>query len=168
MKPHLINNLDFATSAQILSGNVKLDDLQRLNDLLTAQLNTQNSAKIEYQLTGSNNKYNLPSLHLTLNAELPTVCQRCLNAMTAHLKLNFDYLVNDTEPRELDGNDDLDWLESSREMNVWELIEDELLIAFPIAPIHSLDNSDCVQYIKQSGEKQNPFAVLKNLSKKTG
>lgn len=60
------------------------------------------------------------------------------------------------------------FVEASREMNVWELVEDELLIAFPIAPVHSAEHQkECVAYIKQSGEKPNPFAVLKDFAKKS-
>jgi uncharacterized protein len=43
-------------------------------------------------------------------------------------------------------------------MNLTELIEDELLIAMPIAPLHE---ADCIKATMQSGEKPNPFAILK-------
>ncbi len=169
IKPLLMNNLEFATAAQSVSGHVNWRDLQRLSDLLDTQLNPQNTGKIDYQLSGSTQKYKQPSLHINIHAELPAVCQRCLSEMIVLLNLNFDYLISDNEPAELDENADLDWLESSREMNVWELIEDELLLAFPIAPVHLPEQQQaCIAYNSQSGEKPNPFAVLKNFSKKTG
>ena len=43
-------------------------------------------------------------------------------------------------------------------MNVLQLIEDELLLAMPIAPTHA---EACNKASMQSGEKPNPFAVLK-------
>ena len=69
----------------------------------------------------------------------------------------------DFEPTEIffpefDENDEIDWLEPSQEMNLSELIEDELLIAIPIAPVHE---ANCAKSNMQSGEKPNPFAVLK-------
>jgi uncharacterized protein len=48
-------------------------------------------------------------------------------------------------------------------MDVIALIEDELIMAMPIAPTH---NHDCVKLVTQSGEKPNPFAVLKDLVKR--
>ena len=52
----------------------------------------------------------------------------------------------------------MDWLEINSEMDVHELIEDELLLAMPIAPAHE---GACSRLSMQSGEKPNPFAVLK-------
>ncbi|MES2636527.1 MAG: YceD family protein [Pseudomonadota bacterium] len=172
MKPLLINNLDFAVSEQTLSGTAELLALQRLNDLLALSVEQSaqhmQTAKIQYTLVGAAKKHSQPSLHLSVDAQLPTVCQRCLNEMSVQLNLDFDYLISDTEPVEFDGNDDVDWLEASREMSLWELIEDELLIAFPIAPLHSSEHQqECIQYNKQSGEKPNPFAVLKDFAKKS-
>ncbi|WP_232496451.1 YceD family protein [Methylotenera versatilis] len=168
MKPLLINNLEFAVSEQIVSGSVELTSLQRLNDLLVLKIERQQTAKIHFTLIGEAKKFSQPSLHLTIDAELPAICQRCLNEMKVPLKLDFDYLISDSEPAGFDESDDLDWLESAREMHVWEVIEDELLIAFPIAPVHSAVNQqECIQYTKQSGEKPNPFAVLKDFAKKS-
>lgn len=167
MKPLLINNLEFSASEQLASGSIELTSLQRLGELLVLQVEHQEPASIQYTLAGSEKKHSLPSLHLTINASLPAICQRCLNEVSVQLKLSFDYLINDTEPVGFDENDDLDWLEASREMNVWGLVEDELLIAFPIAPMHSAQQQECIPYTKQSGEKPNPFAVLKDFAKKS-
>ena len=172
IKPLLINNLDFALSEQTTSGSVDLPALQRLIDLLALPIGELDQyyqmASIQYKLAGFARKHNHASLHLAVDAELPTFCQRCLGEMTLQLRLDFDYIISDIEPSEFDADDDIDWLEASREMNVWELIEDELLIAFPIAPVHSAAQQEkCVSYNMQSGEKPNPFAVLKNLPKKS-
>lgn len=168
MKPLLINNLEFAQSEQIVSGSVQLSALQRLNDLLAPQSARQQLAKIHYTLIGGAKKFSQPSLHLTIDAELPAICQRCLSEMNVAFKLDFDYLITDSQPAGFDESDDLDWLESAREMDVHEVIEDELLIAFPIAPMHSAAHQqECMQYTKQSGEKPNPFAVLKDFAKKS-
>lgn len=168
IKPLLINNLELSVTEQAVSGVVELNTLQRLDELLVLQAERQQPANIQYTLTGSAKKYSYPSLHLTIDANLPAVCQRCLSEVAVRLKLSFDYLISDTEPIGFNGNDDLDWLETSREMNVWDVIEDELLIAFPIAPVHSLEQqNECVQHSKQSAEKPNPFAVLKDFAKKS-
>jgi len=47
-------------------------------------------------------------------------------------------------------------------MDLLTLIEDEIIIATPIAPLHE---GNCAHGTMQSGEKPNPFAVLKGLIK---
>ena len=79
--------------------------------------------------------------------------------MMVNLNLNFDYLISSTEITEAEENDDTDWVEANHEMDVCALIEDELLLALPIAPTHA---HDCSKLSTQSGDKPNPFAVLKN------
>ena len=78
------------------------------------------------------------------------------------LNLDFDYIICKELPVEANENDDTDWIEAAPEMNLQVLIEDELLLAMPISPMH---NHDCSKQSTQSGEKPNPFAVLKSLIK---
>ena len=168
MKTHSINNLEFALSGQMLSGKAEPEQMPRLSDMLTTQTSSAQAVEIQYTLIGSAKKYSLPSLHLNVDATLPVTCQRCLNAMSVHLELEFDYLIAPTEPAEFDENDELDWLEISQNMSILDLIEDELLIAMPIAPTHSTEYlHECMQHNMQSGEKPNPFAVLKSLNKQS-
>jgi uncharacterized protein len=47
-------------------------------------------------------------------------------------------------------------------MDVKLLVEDEVILALPIAPVH---DNDCTPVTMQSGEKPNPFAALKGLIK---
>ncbi len=167
MKTLSINNLEFAQSEQSIASTLDILEMDRLTDALLMQ-EASSEPKIEFTLTGHNKKYSSPSLHLSVDAHLPTTCQRCLNAMSVSLKLEFDYLITDNEPAEFDENDDLDWLEISPAMSVPALVEDELLIAFPIAPTHSSEQQgECKQHTMQSGEKPNPFAGLKDLMKKS-
>ena len=166
MKTLSINNLEFAQSEQSITGAVNLLEMDRLVDVLFMPQTPVSESNIQFALTGHNKKYSSPSLHLNVDAHLPTTCQRCLNAMSVNLKLEFDYLITDNEPVGFDENDDLDWLEISAAMSVPALVEDELLIAFPIAPTHSSEQQgECKQHSMQSGEKPNPFAGLKDLIK---
>jgi uncharacterized protein len=90
-----------------------------------------------------------------------------MGEMPLKLALDFNYLigdaaVNDIEASEIEGSDDLDLQQASVAMDVKALIEDEIIMAMPIAPIHE---QNCGAIITQSGEKANPFAVLKGLIK---
>jgi uncharacterized protein len=168
MKTQSINNLEFALSEQSISGAFSILEMERLSDVLLMPQIVTDDHNIKYTLTGHNKKYSSPSLHLSLDAHFPTTCQRCLNAMSVRLKLEYEYLITDSEPTEFDEIDDLDWLEISPVMSVPALVEDELLIAFPIAPSHSSEQrGECKQHEMQSDEKPNPFAALKDLIKKS-
>ncbi len=47
-------------------------------------------------------------------------------------------------------------------MDIIALIEDEMLMAMPIAATH---DQHCTDVLSESGDKPNPFAVLKGLIK---
>lgn len=160
MKSVLINNLEFAKKQENTSGEIDVYKHERLADILIN--GAQYPTKINYTLTGSATKLHFPSLHLTIEAVLPVLCQRCLEGMELNLSLAFDYVISETEPEAFDGDEEIDWLETSREMNLNELIVDELLIAMPLAPLHT---QDCKPLTQAHVEKQNPFAVLKDLIK---
>lgn len=156
MKPIQINNAEFAQKQLQITGEINAFDCSRLAETLS-QTRT-NVANIRYTLTGVTNKLQLPSLHLQISAQLPVLCQRCLEEMLIELNLENDYVISDTAPNDDESDDDTDWLEPAQNMDVGELIEDELLLAMPIATVHA---TNCAKANMQSGEKPNPFAVLK-------
>ena len=159
MNDLIINNLEFAQTQQTLTGEIDALKCGRLAETL---LPSSKGAPISFKLTGAAKQLRNPSLHLHIEAKLPVTCQRCLDEMLVHLNLTFNYIICNALPTEIDENDDTDWLEAAPEMNMQDLIEDELLLAMPIAPMH---DHDCSKQSMQSGEKPNPFAVLKGLIK---
>ena len=159
MNDLIINNLEFAEAQQTLAGEIDAANCERLAVTLSA---SGKGANINFKLTGAAKQLRNPGLHLHIEAKLPVTCQRCLDEMQVQLNLDFNYIICNELPLETDENDDTDWLEAAPDMNVQALIEDELLLAMPIAPMHA---HDCSQQSMQSGEKPNPFAVLKGLIK---
>ena len=153
-KSLIINNLEFSKNQLTLSDSLALVQLPRLVEIL---VNTDKS-QVQFELFGTGKKFRQPSLHLTIKANLAVTCQRCLNEMEVNLNLDFDYLISNAEISEAEENDEIDWIEENHEMDVAALIEDELLLALPIAPTHA---HDCSKLSTQSGDKPNPFAVLK-------
>jgi DUF177 domain-containing protein len=162
MKDLLVNNLEIARKQDQLKGEIDVACLERLSEMTVNENN--DTHKIYYQLTGTQTKLHLPSLHLAINTVLPVICQRCLERMQLELSLNYDYVLSTTEPDVFEGDENIDWLEISQAMNLNELIEDELLIAIPLAPVHQ---ADCKPVSYEAGEKHNPFDVLKKLKNKT-
>lgn len=163
MEARYINNLDFAKRQQVLEEDIGLSEMPRLQEVLADDAQAVSNSSIHFKLTGHSQHYQLPSLHLDIEANLSMACQRCLESVQVPITLHFDYVVSAEEAAALDGNDEVDWVEQSEAMDVCALIEDELLIALPIAPVHALQ---CMQLNLESGDKPNPFSVLKALKKK--
>ncbi len=167
-----IDNLAFAKKNDRLAGNLSLVDFPRLSELLlqSAKVSKSNSGpagSISYVLEGKTDAAGQHLLYLALTTDLTTTCQRCLNEMPLKLTLNFNYLIGDVADidlvaAEIDNSDDMDMQQASQTMDIIGLLEDEIIMAIPIAPIHE---DDCGEIVTQSGEKPNPFAVLKGLIK---
>jgi uncharacterized protein len=173
----LIDNIAFAKRKEHLTGSLSIADCHRLGELLASQAPDVNSAfrlkeagktdAISFTLDGETNAMGQHFLHLLINFDLTACCQRCLEMMPLNQNLSFDYLIGDinatdVEAGEIEDIDDYDLQEASQAMNLLDLIEDEIIMALPIAPVHDMD---CAKLSMQSGDKPNPFAVLKGLIK---
>ncbi len=102
-------------------------------------------------------------LRLTLSGELQLRCQRCLEAMCFPLRLEkrLRLVMPGAEwPEEDVENEGFDAIPASREMVVGLLIEDEVLLALPIAPRHEVCGTPVMKDMQQDA---SPFAVLRKL-----
>ena len=113
-------------------------------------------------------------LHLQAHAQVPQVCQRCLADVDLSLEVDRSYrfVADEATAEAQDDESDEDVLALSREFNLLELIEDELLMALPLVPRHEvcpvapkMTVADA-EFEAQNGEKPNPFAVLQSLKSK--
>lgn len=168
----LIDNTTFSKKNELIEGELSLQDLPRLDELMHSS-NLSNPTKInysgliDYALRGKTDAAGQHILQLTVVCTLTTACQRCLNEMPLNLNLKFNYLIGevsdtDVEAVEVDNSDDYDLQQANKAMDLIALIEDEIIMAMPIAPMHE---EGCTELTTQSGEKPNPFAVLKGLIK---
>ncbi len=168
----IIDNLAFVKRNERLTGELSLSDCPRLSALLEADTKNASSkyspsGSIKFDLSGKQGNHGQALLLLALQANITCLCQRCLKEMPLILALNFNYSISDMPEGDLlanaaDETDDIDLQPISQHMDVIALIEDELIMALPIAPVHE---QACVSLVNQSGEKPNPFAVLKSLIK---
>lgn len=115
-----------------------------------------------------------PWVHLSAQATLSLVCQRCLSAVDVAVgfERDFRFVASEHLAEVEDEESEEDVLVLSKSFNVLELIEDELLLATPLVPMHEV----CPQPVKLQAadpdfeepaqDKPNPFAVLQQLKKK--
>lgn len=119
-------------------------------------------------------------LRLTAQTHLPQTCQRCLGEVSTLLEVerSYRFVADEATAEAEDDACDEDLLAISREFNLLELIEDELLMALPQVPLHdvcpvmpkmSVADADFEGDAEAVGAgKPNPFAVLAALKGKVG
>lgn len=111
-----------------------------------------------------------PWLHLTVQAALPMLCQRCLTPVEVPLEVDrwFRFVADEATAELLDDDAEEDLLVISREFNLRELIEDELLMSLPVVasheecPVAVVMESSSEDFDAAEEEKPNPFASLSN------
>jgi uncharacterized protein len=157
----VIDGLEFARTGGRLQGDWPLADFPRLRDALHAS-----AGSLRYDLHGVPEEQGRPALKLRLEGKLQLICQRCLGGLEFPFRIDVSLLLAatqaeiDAEPVEAEGPERI---VAGREMPVHDLIEDELLLAIPIAPRHE----HCAERPAQAaGATHAPFAGLRGLMTK--
>ncbi len=107
-------------------------------------------------------------LHLQARTKAPLQCQRCLGTLQAELQVDraFLFAKDEAQAERWDDERDEDVLVASRNFDLQALIEDELLLALPIVPLHetcptpvkmSVGEEDL---LAQEDPREHPFAAL--------
>ena len=133
---------------------------------------------IQVKLEFTRTKTNLPVIVGNINAALEMPCQRCLQSETVPLETSFEVVLvsSDAEAQRLQEGYDT-WLVEDQRLFIQDFIEDEILLALPFVVSHktcepakalieaSPDNIiiDGDAQTDETQEKENPFAVLKDL-----
>tara|TARA_R110001583_G_scaffold100844_1_gene247039 strand:+ start:59669 stop:60175 length:507 start_codon:yes stop_codon:yes gene_type:complete len=158
---HIPDVFKFAYEQRRLSGEVKVAAFERLADLLTDQ-----SGVIRYKLEGDVDAMRKPRLTLTIDGSLMLRCQRCLGGLGWDLSVrNALQPVRSGQeiPEEELEDDEVDAIEIDGDLDVLSLLEDEILLALPLAPRHD----ECGTLRPEGGAvKESPFSVLSGLRAK--
>ncbi|MBE7369727.1 YceD family protein [Ramlibacter pallidus] len=173
--PHRLDVRRFAEEGAALESTDALREYRRL----VAETEGADLARsVHWQARGEilNPHHHQPQVwvHLEADASLPLVCQRCLGPVDVPLEVNrsFRFVADEATAAAEDDATEEDLLGLSRSFDLKELVEDELLMEVPVAPMHGT----CPEPVKMSAadagfeeavaEKVHPFAVLGRL--KTG
>jgi uncharacterized protein len=110
-------------------------------------------------------------LHLQAEVSLPLTCQRCLMPVDVALAVDrsFRFVATEAQAEAEDEEAEEDVLALSRDFNLHELIEDELLMELPLVPRHEVCPAPVKLAVQDAdfeaaeAEKPNPFAALASL-----
>jgi len=168
-KPERLDVEAFAKQAAVLRGEWPAAELERW-----AESNLSAPAPVRWQLQGERREPlgGKPEiwLHLQAQAQAQLSCQRCLQpaAFPLQIERSFRFVRDEATALEEDVDAEEDLLVLSRSFDARELVEDELLLALPLVPMHE----DCepppvsaTEPADEAPERPNPFAVLAALRK---
>lgn len=155
----VIDGFEFARAGSTLEGEWPVAEFERLRDALRTM-----DGVLKVRLQGIPEDQGKPALRLAIAGTLQVTCQRCLGSMAfaleadalLHLAASQDEV--DAQPLEAEGPETI---VAGREMPVRSLVEDEVLLAIPIAPRHP----DCAAEGRQPAQvpRPSPFAGLKGM-----
>ena len=108
-------------------------------------------------------------LHLGAQTEIALQCQRCLAPVEAVLAIErkFLFVQGEDAAAQIDADRDDDVLAMTRALDLRELVEDELLLALPLVPLHEACPAPLSVATDEGAahERPNPFAALAALKR---
>ncbi len=111
-------------------------------------------------------------LHLTAEASVPLTCQRCMTTVATPLEVDQWYRFVESEDIAMAEDDEAeeDLLVMTPQFDLMALLEDELLMALPLVPMHETCPVTPLfrvgdPAVDAAEAKPNPFAVLGQLKK---
>lgn len=160
----VINSLEFAQQGRRLQGEIAVANMDRLQEHLHS-----NCGSLHYALLGKIGDNGKPYLVCTIQGELTLKCQRCLGALALKLEIasTLELVKDADEFLPVEGEEDsVDAIPMNVAMDVLALMEEEVLLNLPIAPLHPLASCRAASYRQQLGlGEAHPFDVLKKLKK---
>lgn len=156
----VIDCLEFARSGGVLERRIGLDELPRLADQLAAT-----EGFLSVRLAGSRDGEGKSWLQLNVAGEPMLHCQRCLGGVKFGLEIvsRLQLIAPGEEwPDEDLADDSVDAIAAEKELAVLELVEEEVLLALPIAPRHGQCDPPAAG---ATGQGASPFAALAVLKK---
>lgn len=169
----------FCRSGEPLSGDWPAAALERLAEVAVPEAPAADWPPVRWRLQGETRPVagGEPEIWMKLQvqAEARPSCQRCLKPSAQQLLVDrwFRFVRNEAEAAELDADSEDDVLVLSRGLDTREWIEDELLLALPIVPMHE----QCPEPLPLAAdaaldpdleERPHPFAALAALRTKPG
>ncbi|MCL2871853.1 MAG: DUF177 domain-containing protein [Betaproteobacteria bacterium] len=130
----------FIEAGDVCSGEAPIARLTRLLDRLPESMNPAEAGALAWRLRGLH-EAGRPALEVTVEGTFPLVCQRCLRLLKWPVAQRTVVLVARSPEAlvALDDEAEQEVILGSKTLDVLELIEDELLLSLPFAPMHEPD-----------------------------
>lgn len=153
-----IDNVKFAKTGEKLSGVLDLSKVARIQEI------ADYTGEVKFELVGTIDKLNRPTLNLSVYGIIHTLCQNCLQNMDIELNNSSAITVffNEDQLDEAlfsgEQSDVEDGVLAEKEFDVENLVEDEVIMLLPYAAKHD----ECVG-LEYHDDADSPFKVLKQI-----
>ena len=143
----------FAKAREVVTGVLAIRDLPRL-----AEMGCE-AATLQYAVRGEGAD-GRATLTVEASGTLQLACQRCLGALELPLAVTSVLELADSEAEIDAADDERDRVLASKAMDVAALVEDEVILALPMVPMHA----SCGTAVAHgAGDGRSPFAALAGL-----
>jgi len=165
MSAFVIDSFDFCRQKEHRSDETPVFQLTRLS-----AESVDRTGVLKWSLQGGSNRHGNPQLALSVSGQVQLRCQRCLGAFPFDIESESVLVLAKDEANadELDAllaDEPVEVVVGSRTMDAMALIEDEALLALPLAPKHESCSGQALPEPMQDAQQESPFAVLKNLKR---
>ncbi len=162
--PHDVR--DFAARGGQFNGKLPLARLPRLAGMLASA-----AGEVDVQLAFTSAEDGVPRVDGHLRAGLEAACQRCLEPVKLDLALEVHLALVDSEEEGDRIHEPYEpWVDTGAGASLAEALEDELLLAVPLAPMHAPDacgglaqRIEALPGADKDADTRTPFAGLKDL-----
>ncbi|MEO8188029.1 MAG: YceD family protein [Burkholderiaceae bacterium] len=154
-----IDTFELSRSGRRVEGQVVIAQLPRLAEFVTTSRD-----RLRYDIAGLIDEDGYPAADLHVEGRLQLICQRCNASLDFDLdrKARFRFVATEQELNAFPIEDDeIEMIVGSRNMSVYDWVEDEAILSLPLVPRHG----ECSAPVKTEGDPSavtapNPFAVL--------
>ena len=175
--PHRLDLRRFARDGALLEGAWSQDRFTRLAASLMPPLADTPAPPVQWSAQGQQRPVPGGEPQIWLHIQGRTVarleCQRCLQPLNEALQVDrhLRFVAGEDEAARLDEESEDDVLALVARLDVFELLEDELMLALPLVPRHAtcpqpLDAAAAVALPLTDEARPNPFAALAALRAK--
>ena len=121
----------------VLTGSLDVEASERLEDRTAAGPGT-----VSWRIEGVRDEAGRPAIAIDIEGAVPVTCQRCLSDFPLPVERRTIAVLarSEREADELDGLSDHEVVVADHPLDAVGLVEDELLLTLPYAPMHE---SDC-------------------------
>jgi uncharacterized protein len=163
MNAFVIDAFEFCRLKGQRKGEIAVSGLSRLVEELADE-----SGLLQWSLQGGADKLAHSQLMLSVIGSVQLRCQRCLMPFEFVIDSGSILIVarDEASADEIDallGDDAIEVVVGSKALDIIQLIEDEALLALPLAPKHIACPDEPARDTLKSAKPDSPFSVLKRL-----
>ena len=141
LTPATFDAYRLARDGGVLEGNLDVAASDRLADRVA-----EGPGTVAWRIVGTTDGVGRPALEISLSGTVPLTCQRCLGELELPVTQRTVTVLakNEADADSVDADSDHEVLIADHPLNAAELVEDELLLTLPYAPMHEAGACEAV------------------------